>query len=287
MRKLIFVFIVLFTGVSNGNAQLLWKITGDGIKPSYIFGTHHLAPVSFCDSIDGFEEALNHSMILYGEIVAYDMQDMAKDMLPYMVLPADSLLDVIYNAGDYKILDNTLKQYFGVGAEQFKHLKPATIQSQLAILLYLKTFKEYNPDEILDAVIQRKAKEKGLIVKGLETLPYQAELLYGIPIQKQATDLMVAISDIDKFEEYSMRLCDAYMNQDLGVLLEIMEDVEFGSTGEDMERLVYDRNRKWVEQLKKVLPEYPIFIAVGAGHLPGDKGLINLLRKCGFKVTPV
>ena len=286
MRNLVFVIIILFTGIFQGNSQLLWKISGERIKTSYIFGTHHAAPVSICDSIDGFEEAFNSCSMVYGEIAAYDIQDMAKDMLPYMTLPPDSLLDVVYSAEDYKVLDKVLKQNLGTGASQLKNMKPIVIQSQLAILLCMKIFKDYNPNEILDAVILDRAKEKGKLVKGLETLPYQAKILYGIPILKQASDLMLMIKDFDEFEKYSIILCNAYMNQDLDTLYEIMKDTEFGPSDEEMELLIYKRNRDWARQLKDILPRFPVFIAVGAGHLPGKYGLINLLRELGFNVTP-
>ena len=51
--------------------------------------------------------------------------------------------------------------------------------------------------------------------------------------------------------------------------------------------LLYNRNRNWVKKLETLLPMEKLVIAVGAGHLPGDKGLINLLRKAGYKVEPV
>lgn len=286
MRIYIFI-IVLLAGVFRTNSQLLWKISGEGIKTSYVFGTHHAAPISICDSIVGFEEAFNNCTIVYGEIAAYDMQDMAKDMIPYIMLPPDSLLDVVYSAEDYKILDNVLKRNLGTGASQLNNMKPVAIQSQLEIFLCMRIFKDYNPNEILDAVIQKRAKERGKAVKGLETLSYQAKIIYGTSIRKQASDLMLMIKDFDKFEKYSTILCDAYMNQDLDTLLEIMRDTEFGSTDGEMELLIYNRNRNWVEQLKDVIPYSPVFIAVGAGHLPGEHGLINLLRKSGFNVTPV
>lgn len=287
MKNLIFVFIVLFPGVFHCRPQLLWKISGEGMEPSYIFGTHHVAPVSICDSIDGFEEAFNSCKQVYGEIVTYNMEDMAIDMWSYMVLPADSLLDVVYGTEDYKLLDGILRQYLGIGAGRLKNMKPVVIQSQLTRMLCMRIFTDYNPDEILDAVIQKRAREKDMPVKGFETVPYQAKLIYGIPIQKQASDLMLMLRNFDRFEKYSMFLCNAYTRQDLEVLHDIMEDPEFGSTAEEMELLVYNRNKDWAEQLKEILPKYPVFIAVGAGHLPGGRGLINLLRKYGFKVTPV
>jgi uncharacterized protein YbaP (TraB family) len=50
---------------------------------------------------------------------------------------------------------------------------------------------------------------------------------------------------------------------------------------------LYNRNRNWVAKLKELLPEKTLLIAVGAGHLPGDQGVINLLRKAGYTVTPI
>ena len=51
--------------------------------------------------------------------------------------------------------------------------------------------------------------------------------------------------------------------------------------------LLNNRNYNWVEKLKKLMPGKSLVVAVGAGHLPGDKGVINLLRKAGFTVTPI
>jgi uncharacterized protein YbaP (TraB family) len=50
---------------------------------------------------------------------------------------------------------------------------------------------------------------------------------------------------------------------------------------------LYDRNANWAKKLENLLPEKGLVIAVGAGHLPGKKGVINLLREAGYKVEPV
>jgi uncharacterized protein YbaP (TraB family) len=78
----------------------------------------------------------------------------------------------------------------------------------------------------------------------------------------------------------------AYKNQDLKKLEEMMVSLDAGMSG-FTDILLYHRNLKWVEKLNELLPKKSLLIAVGAGHLPGEKGVIQLLRKQGYKVTPV
>ena len=82
-------------------------------------------------------------------------------------------------------------------------------------------------------------------------------------------------------------MCDVYMKQDLDSIFKLMQDPELSFTPEEMNRLVNNRNHNWSQQLKDILPQQPTFIVVGGGHLPGSNGLIELLRKQGFTVTPV
>ena len=68
-KRLIFILAASVILTFQSNAQLLWKISGNGLeKPSYLFGTHHVAPIHICDSIAGFNEAFNSCKQLYGEL---------------------------------------------------------------------------------------------------------------------------------------------------------------------------------------------------------------------------
>ena len=66
-----------------------------------------------------------------------------------------------------------------------------------------------------------------------------------------------------------------------------MLDPELGMDDESAHKLIYERNANWVEELKKITPSTSVLVAVGAGHLPGEKGVISLLKKEGFTVVPV
>jgi hypothetical protein len=78
----------------------------------------------------------------------------------------------------------------------------------------------------------------------------------------------------------------AYKEQDLDKLGEMITKSESGMM-EYQDLLLNNRNRNWVEKLKKIMPDHAVVVAVGAGHLPGEKGVISLLRKAGYTVTPV
>jgi uncharacterized protein YbaP (TraB family) len=78
------------------------------------------------------------------------------------------------------------------------------------------------------------------------------------------------------------------MAQDLNKLMSIMTDTSIGGDSEEvMDALIYSRNRMWAEKLKVMMPERACLVCVGAGHLPGEKGLLQLLRQAGYTVEPM
>ncbi len=287
-KRLIFILAASVILTFQSNAQLLWKISGNGLeKPSYLFGTHHVAPIHICDSIAGFNEAFNSCKQLYGELELDDIQAVSKEIAKYTLLPQDSLLDKLYTPKEYKLIDEVVKKNMGVSADQLKMLKPVTISTQLSVIISMQAFNDFNPTLPLDAFLQKKAKEQGMSVKGFETSLFQAQILFGEPLPQQASALLKTIKHFDKMKPFIIEMCDVYMKQDLDSIFKLMQDPELSFTPEEMNRLVNNRNHNWSQQLKDILPQQPTFIVVGGGHLPGSNGLIELLRKQGFTVTPV
>jgi len=142
----------------------------------------------------------------------------------------------------------------------------------------------------MEQLIMEEAKRNDKNIKGLETMAYQAGIFDSIPYKIQAEQLIryVDSSATEKDQENKEfnELADAYKNQDLNKLEELSNKNDIGvSNFADL--LLYNRNRNWVEKLKTLMNAKPLLIAVGAGHLPGEKGVINLLRKAGYNVKPV
>ena len=170
-------------------------------------------------------------------------------------------------------------------------LKPAFIQNNLIVVLYIKTIGGFNPAEQLDAYFQAEGTAKGKKVSGLETPAYQFNLLYNsTSLQRQAELLVCTLSNIDKSLNETKELTDAYMAQNLEELYLISQkkhNDKCDATPAEMAALLDNRNIQWAEILPEKMQEAPAFIAVGALHLPGDNGVINLLRQKGYQVEPI
>lgn len=290
MKKFSLVLALAAIAIS-ANAQLLWKISGNGIqKPSYIFGTHHVAPPTMIDSVKGASEALAGAEKVYGEIDMSVMNDMGAmmKMQQATMAPADSTLSKVFSADELKKIDAMLTEAGApVTTAMLEPVKPATLSNLIALGLAKKAFPDFDPMQQLDATIQVTAAQKGKPVGGLETLDSQIELLYGTPISLQAADIRKSIDDIESCVESTRLMSEAYLAHDINKLYDIFTDPKNGMTEPEAERMIYKRNNAWVDILTGLLPTASIFIAVGAGHLPGEKGLINLLRKAGYNVEPI
>ena len=107
----------------------------------------------------------------------------------------------------------------------------------------------------------------------------------GLP--DQAADLMRGIRLDDKAAKAARELFTAYTEGNLEEMERLMNDPETGATPEGTERLINQRNATWTAALNNILKQNSVFVAVGAGHLPGEKGLLQLLRNAGFTVEPV
>jgi uncharacterized protein YbaP (TraB family) len=288
MKRISFIILSVLAFATVCNAQLLWKISGNGLaKPSYVFGTDHVSPLSILDKIAGFNDAFSSTKQLYGEIDMKDMQGMVQQLMPLMQAPQDSTLDVVLTPAVYNTLDSIIKSTLGVSVSMMKILKPAAVSTQLEAIIAAQSFSSFDPTKQLDATLQSRAKTAGMDVNGFETVAEQANLLFSASISEQAKELTRTVKDFEKMKGFTRVLSDNYMNQDIDGMFKIMMDPELGSTPAEMDKLIFNRNANWVTKLKTIMPAAPTFIVVGAGHLPGPKGLIALLRAQGFSVTPV
>ncbi len=293
MRRLSLMLAVMMLALAS-QAQLLWKVSGNGLaRPSYIMGTYHFAPASMIDEIPGIKQALEGCDVVVGEI---DKQEMASPdaqmkMGLAMMAPADSTLDKLFSPEDYATVEKVFDKYMGamgMKLSQMNMLKPSAVSLQMQAMQALKHFPNLNENELIDMAVQTRANDLGRPSIGLETFEEQVKLLFDIPLKEQAEGLLKACQKDDLFEVQSSALAEAYMAQDLAKIEEVMTDASIG--GDDaqaMDALIYDRNRSWVEKLDMMIPERAALVCVGAGHLPGDQGLLQLLRDRGYTVEPM
>ena len=126
-----------------------------------------------------------------------------------------------------------------------------------------------------------------MAVYGLETIDDQLKmLLRSIPIERQAEILVETIRNSKNIKKENERLDSLYTSGDLNALYNMLVEEEDMNEAEKF-LLVDERNHDWLPKIEKHIKQEPCFIAVGALHLPGNDGLINLLRKAGYKVKAV
>ena len=138
----------------------------------------------------------------------------------------------------------------------------------------------------MELVILEESNKRKLEVKGLETMEFQAGLFDSIPYKEQAQELVKSIDSALTQRKAVDSLLQTYRAQDLAMIEEMTRN-EQGEEGKYLDLLLYKRNRNWVAQFDTIATKTPTLFAVGAGHLPGAQGVLELLRKKGYTVKPL
>ena len=286
--KRILTILALSLMCLTSNAQLVWKISGNGIKnPSYILGTHHGCPFTYCDSIPGLMKAFDKVDNIIGEINMIELAQMSPErmqqMQAMMMMPADTSLLSLFNEEETAKVNEWLKKEMGASLEMLSMMKPMTIMVTVQNKVMMEVIPDVANMTTIDKYMQTLGQSKGKSIGELETADYQMTLLYGNSLEEQA-DALLEMIDQGESRELMVQLTDAYKSQNLDTLWEIFQEQ---MTDYEYDAIVKVRNLNWEKQMKELLPKQSTLFVVGAGHLPGENGMINLLRKAGYKVKPV
>jgi len=265
--------------------SLLWQISGNGLeKPSYLYGTIHMLCEDDAILSDSLKAAIENTEKVYLEV----------DM--------DNLLELLSAMGQMKMKNDTTLADL-LSKEDYQKVK-AFIESKNSLLPFseLETFKPLLASSTLlesglpcgsaiamEQLIMQEAALKNKKIDGLETMTYQLSIFDSIPYKLQAEQLLkytTADGDHSEADKEFMEMTEAYKEQDLEKLSAFIKKNDDG-LGQFEDILLNNRNRNWVQKLKSIMLKNPVTVAVGAGHLPGEKGVINLLRKEGYTVKPV
>ena len=298
LKKIISTLTVLLLLLSCSNLKgndnaLLWKISGNGLEnASYLFGTHHLVPLSFLDSITGIHEAFNMSEQSVGELDMSNMSQMQMEIMGKAMMPQGTTYESLMNEADRAKLDSTLTSLMGMGLAQFGRLRPAMLQNLISVTMYQRLYPTLSGGKGLDQYFQEEALKRNRRVVGLESTADQIRVLLEMqPLERQAEMLACMVNHPEMLKEQMDKLQVAYHAQNLEALwalyTEELPDDPCPSTEEEKFAMNGARNKKWLEKLPAIMAEKASFIAVGCLRLPGEEGLIEGLRKLGYTVEPV
>lgn len=299
MKKILLLAALIAGFACNTQAQILYRISGKGLEsPSYIVGTYHLAPSSFADSIPGLKSAIEGTQQVCGEL---DLMDAFKPentarLMKARMLPEGVTLSSLLTAEQLERLNALLLEVMGSNlkdeafAAQVENITPVALSTTLSLTAYMKEMPSFNPMDLIDNHFQTLALQNGKSVKGFETVDFQMGVLYDVPLEKQVDDLMCLVDNFEEAQKMANRITTAYFTQNLQQIDEVLEEeseMNCGTTEEDEETLIYNRNRNWVEMMPEMMAEQPTLFVVGAAHLCGEKGVLKLLEGAGYTVEGV
>jgi len=271
--------------IATANNTLLWRISGKNITtPSYLFGTMHMLCADDIQLSDSLTAAIQKADKVYLELDMDNLFEMMSAMTK-MQMRNDTTLADLLTKDEYE----KVKAYF----KEKSMLIPFSMLETYKPLLSASMIMEQQAGQCdnmisMEQLILQEAKKNGKDIKGMETMEYQLSIFDSIPYKVQARQLVKMVEEGDKQDDAGelKQLTDAYRNQQLEKMEELTKKEDMGMQN-FTELLLYNRNANWAKKLEGLLAEKSLVIAVGAGHLPGEKGVINLLRKAGYKVEPV
>lgn len=280
--------------IPNGEA-IFWKIEREGLKPSWLLGTAHVTDPRVTELSPAMSEALAGASTVALELKELrDPQAMAVASFRYaklMVLPPDeSLWDLIPDDQESLVRDNPNLPP-GAAGTLFGY-QPWVVAAMLSIPPCEFARKAAGLDT-LDTIIARTSDKQHIPLEGLETVEEQLSVLSGMPVDLQVKYLLAVAKLGTRTADYFETLISLYAQHNVPAYIPLMTRLEpMDKDGEAMmafveEELTRKRNHTMANRAAALLAKGNVFIAVGALHLPGDEGLVELIREAGYKVSPI
>lgn len=287
---------VLVLGISSCKAQpdlptaasnnsLLWEISGNGLKqPSYYLGTMHILCEEDAWISASLKEVLNRADVIYMEVDLDNLMEMVTSMGAMTMRNKTRLRDLL-SEEEYDLVKAYFSEKLPLPFSMMENFKPMLLSSMVS--------EKAMPCESTNGMelMLMSAKNKKQEIKGLETLAYQAGIFDSIPYELQAKELVRSISEMNNENPEAKAEMDsllyAYRRQDLAAIDRLTSGEGEGLEQKYLDLLLYKRNENWVEKFEEIATKQPTLFAVGAGHLPGQKGVLQLLKDKGYTLRPI
>ncbi|NNE27714.1 MAG: TraB/GumN family protein [Saprospiraceae bacterium] len=267
---------------------LLWKIEGQGLtEPSYLYGTIHLIEGDKFFWPKGTLAAFDEAEKIVFEIDMDDMFDISAQMglLSKAFMKDNQRLSDFYSEEDYKIVSSHFDD-MGIPLFFLERIKPMFLtvfaSGEIDMTAGLggdSSVKSYEME------LYELAKQSSKDVSGLESMEFQMSMFDSIPYQSQADMLLESIKMSDVGNDVFVEMEKMYQEQRINDMIESMD--EPGGVGGYEDLLLYQRNKNWIPIMGQMMKEGTVFFAVGAGHLAGKDGVLELLQTAGYTLTPL
>lgn len=282
MRKVVMIVIGLMM-VAMSYGQVLYEVSGQGLKKkSYIIGSNHILTAKALGGTAAFKW-YNSCDIVVGEIVI-DEKEVVAATMKYM--RGEKRISEMLTLKEYGLLDSVMKADMGFGIEMVDIMRPALVENMWTESVIEKLYPKETDEVGMDSYFQNVAALDGKKVIGLESVEQQMRLLTGLGNEEtQAKSLYETCkAGKDVLREGLDSVINLYRQGDLyGLAKMSMKDM----TQAEWTEMVDLRNAAWAEKLPAMMKEGSCFVVVGALHLYGPGGVVELLRKKGYKLKEV
>lgn len=282
----LFIFLALFWAwgvawsATTYDKGLLWEVTNPQGRTSHILGTIHSSDprvLALAPPVQASFDSAGHFVMEFIPDAGSIGLLQTKMLYPEGQQLKDALPETLYG----RSIEAMARR--GVPELVTARMRPWTV-------LVTLNMPPDSGNMILDMMLYQNAAMAGKAMTGLETAEEQIAVLADWPQEKIIQWLEDTITHQAEIEALQVRLLEAWLDRDLARLQTISEEMEFGDA-EDYEafteRLVDERNQRMVRRMRPALDEGGAFVAIGALHLPGEKGVLNLLTQKGYRITVV
>lgn len=261
---------------SHSRQSLIYKISREDIEwDSWLIATMHVKDSKAFVHVPFVLELIKKVELFCSEV---DQNDMQANFSPAMFLMADDIsLSDLWTPRYFQKAQKIIMKSFGIDLIKYNRFQPMIIVNELS----LAVLKSQEPLP-LDMALWMKAGEAGLELSGLEDVKDQVDTLAGLDIDVQLKMLRDVIRNTPRFRQHTLKLLDHFHHGHVHRLYMLSKK----SLGTMKTQMIRTRNEKMTARFVDCAQQKPLAAAIGAGHFSGPFGLIRLLRKDGFSVTP-
>jgi len=255
---------------------LLWEISGQGMKsPSYLYGTIHIISEKDFVLTEATKSCISKSEQMVMELDMDDPMTMMGMMTKMMMKDGQSLKSLL-NEDDYEIVSDFFSDSLEMNLMLFEKMKPFMALSAIYPNMLGDKTASYEME------FMKLAKKASMEIEGLESVEDQLGIFDKIPYEEQAQMMVEFIKGYSDEKGKIQEMIDLYVDQDLKGLYEFTAQSPEMEGYQDL--MLDNRNENWIPKMKEMMEKKVSFFAVGAGHLWGEKGIINLLKKEGYQL---
>ncbi len=269
-------------------AQLLYEITGNGAAaPSYLLGTNRITDIRFLDTIPNVFTVYGRCNKVVTEF-SFEDYEALNTLRQAALLPDSVRLHDYFTDEEYDALDHALLSTIGMGMEQLGRMKPAYL-GELYRTELLTSALLYNPERSMESFFEHVAQQSDIPVFGLDNVGETMYMLFDRePFEWQCTELKRMLTHPEREVQQEEEMADMYRNGRLNdmVYLVLSPDNQSSLSYSDYQ-VFAQRNEQWGKRLQPYLKDGKAFITLNALYLGGEKGLIAVLRKNGYRVKKV